>query len=52
MKNLPQASKVQLFDAQGKLQATVLAEGETSFELTIPGVYVVNVNGRSFKVKK
>lgn len=52
VKNLPQASKVQLFDAQGKLQATVLAEGETSFELTTPGVYVVNVNGRSFKVKK
>lgn len=52
VKNLPVGAKVQLYDAQGKLQATVLAQGETCFELSAPGVYIVNVNGRTFKVKK
>lgn len=51
VKNLPVGAKVQLFDAQGRLQATVLAQGETSFELNTPGIYIVNVNGRTFKVK-
>ena len=51
VKHLPVGAKVQLFDAQGKLQATVLAQGETSFDLPTPGIYIVNVNGRTFKIK-
>lgn len=50
VKNLPKAAHVALHNAQGKLLGRLQAEGTTSFTLTEPGVYVVTVNGKSFKV--
>lgn len=51
IKGLPQASAVKLYNIQGQLLESTLAEGTASFSLQNRGVYIVKVNGSSFKVQ-
>lgn len=51
LKNLPASSSVQLFNVQGQLLESAVATGEAHFTLPQQGVYLVNINGKSQKVK-
>lgn len=48
--NLPAASSVELFNVNGQRIAALQTTGEATFALPGQGVYVVSVNGKSYKV--
>lgn len=48
--NVPTASTVELFNVNGQRIAALQATGEATFTLPGQGVYVVSVNGKSYKV--
>lgn len=50
-KNLPQGANVKIYNAGGQLMQATYAQGDVSFAPTAQGVYMVSVNGRSYKVK-
>lgn len=50
LSNLPTASTVELFNVGGQCISSLTTSGEASFALSTPGVYVVSVNGKSYKV--
>lgn len=51
VKNLPQGANVKIYNAGGQLMQATYAQGDVSFAPTTQGVYMVSVNGRSYKVK-
>ena len=50
VRQLPQGAKVQVYNAKGQQIASTMAEGDTSFPLAERGVYMVKVDGKTFRV--
>ncbi len=50
VRQLPQGSTVEVFNAKGQRVAATMAEGDTSFTLSERGVYMVKANGKTLRV--